>query len=84
MTVTPELHANILRYRLVELWRTGTIAAQLHVHHSTVERLLRQEGLPHVGVVRSSNTDPYLPFILETLKKFPNLRARPWAGEAVI
>lgn len=75
MTVTPELHAKILRYRLVELWRTGTIAAQLHVHHGTVERILRQEGLPRVGVVRSSNIDPYLPFILETLKKFPDLRA---------
>jgi len=75
MPVTPELRAQILRYRLVELWRTGTIAAQLHVHHGTVERILRQEGLPRVGVVRTSNIDPYLPFILETLKKFPDLRA---------
>jgi hypothetical protein len=46
----------------------------LHVHHGTVERILRQQGLPRVGVVRSSNIDPYLPFILETLKKFPDLR----------
>lgn len=75
MPVTPELRASILRYRLVELWRTGTIAAQLHVHHGTVERILRQEGTPRLGVVRSSNIDPYLPFILETLKKFPDLRA---------
>jgi len=75
MPVTPELRAQILRYRLVELWRTGTIAAQLRVHHGTVERILRQEGLPRVGVVRTSNIDPYLPFILETLKKFPDLRA---------
>jgi len=76
MPVTPELRAQILRYRLVELWRTGTIAAQLRVHHGTVERILRQEGLPRVGVVRTSNIDPYLPFILETLKKFPDLRAK--------
>ena len=75
MPVTPELRADILRYRLVELWRTGTIAAQLHVHHGTVERIVRQEGLPRVGVVRSSNIDPYLPFILQTLTKFPDLRA---------
>jgi len=75
MPVTPELRAKILRYRLVELWRTGTIATQLHVHHGTVERILRQEGLPRVGVVRASNIDSYLPFILETLKKFPDLRA---------
>ena len=75
MPVTPELRAQILRYRLVELWRSGTIAAQLHVHHGTVERILRQAGLPRVGVVRASNIDPFLPFIVETLKKFPDLRA---------
>lgn len=75
MPVTPELHAKILRHRLVDLWRTGTIAAQLHVHHGTVERILRQDGLPRIGVARPSNIDPYLPFILETLKKFPTLRA---------
>jgi len=75
MPVTPELRAQILRYRLDELWRTGTIAAQLHVHHGTVERILRQEGLPYVGVVRTSNIDSFLPFIAETLKKLPDLRA---------
>ena len=43
MPVTPELRAQILRYRLVELWRTGTIATQLHVHHGTVERYRKRE-----------------------------------------
>ena len=75
MTVTPELIAQIQRYYHVERWRTGTIARQLKVHHGTVERVLRQAGLAHIGVVRPSNIDPYLPFILETLKKFPDLRA---------
>jgi transposase len=75
MPVTPELHAQILRYYHVERWRTGTIARQLQVHHGTVERVLRQAGLPRIGVVRASRIDPYLPFIHETLKLFPTLGA---------
>jgi len=75
MPVTPELHAQILRYHHVERWRTGTIARQLQVHHGTVERVLRQAGLPRIGVVRASGIDLYLPFIHETLKKFPTLGA---------
>ncbi|OGB76762.1 MAG: integrase [Burkholderiales bacterium RIFCSPLOWO2_12_FULL_67_210] len=75
MPVPPELRAQILRYYHVEQWRTGTIARQLKVHHGTVERALRQAGLPRIGAVRASRIDAYLPFILETLKKFPNLRA---------
>ena len=75
MPVTPELKAQILRYYHVEKWRTGTIARQLKVHHGTVDRALRQEGLPRVGSVRTSRIDAYLPFIVQTLKKFPDLRA---------
>lgn len=75
MPVTPELKAQILRYYHVEQWRTGTIARQLKVHHGTVERALRQAGLPRIGAVRASRIDAYLPFIVETLKKFPDLRA---------
>ena len=75
MSATPELHAQILRYYHVERWRTGTIARQLQVHHGTVERILRQAGLPRIGVVRASRIDPYLPFIHETLKKFSTLGA---------
>jgi transposase len=75
MPVSPELRAQILRYYHVEQWRVGTIARQLKVHHGTAERVLRQAGLPRIGTVRASRIDPYLPFILETLKKFPELRA---------
>jgi transposase len=75
MPVPPELRAQILRYYHVEQWRVGTIARQLKVHHGTVERALRQAGLPRIGTARASRIDAYLPFILETLKKFPDLRA---------
>jgi len=75
MTLAPEIEAKILRYYHVEKWRNGTIARQLHIHHSSVERVLRQAGLPHIGKIRLSRIDPYLPFIRQTLEKFPSLTA---------
>ena len=44
MALAPEIEAKILRYYHVEKWRNGTIARQLHIHHSSVERVLRQAG----------------------------------------
>jgi transposase len=75
MTLTPEIEAHILRYYHVEKWRVGTIARQLRVHHGSVERILRQAGLPRIGTVRPSRIDSYLPFIHQTLEKFPTLTA---------
>jgi transposase len=75
MTLTPDIEAQILRYYHVEKWRNGTIARQLHVHHSSVTRVLSQAGLPRIGPVRPSGIDPYLPFIRQTLEKFPSLTA---------
>lgn len=76
VTISPELEAQILRYYHVERWHTGTIAKQLHVHPDTVARVLAQAGLPRIGApTRPSGIDPYLPFILQTLEKFPRLTA---------
>ena len=76
MTIPLELEAQILRYYHVEKWRVGTIARQLHVHHGTVTRVLAQAGLPRTDPPRRrSQVEPYLPFILETLQKFPALTA---------
>jgi transposase len=76
MALTPELEAQILRYYHVEKWPIGTIARQLHIHHGSVERVLRQAGLPRIGTpLRASRIDPYLPFIRQTLEKFPTLTA---------
>jgi transposase len=68
--------AEILRLFHAEKWRIGTIAAQVGVHHSTVQRVLAQAGLePALVSPRSSRVDPYLPFITETLEKYPRLCA---------
>ena len=77
MALPPEIEAQILRYYHVDKWPIGTIARQLHVHHGSVERVLRQAGLPRIGTpLRPSRIDLYLPFILQTLEKFPTLTAR--------
>jgi len=75
--VTPaDIEAQILRYYHAEKWTIGTIADQLHVHHSVVRRVLAQAGLPRLGSpARRSKIDAYLPFICQTLETFPTLTA---------
>jgi transposase len=76
MAIPPETEALILRYFHVEKWRSNTIARQLAIHHGTVARVLAQAGLPANGSVRrASQMDDYLPFIRQTLEKFPTLTA---------
>jgi hypothetical protein len=76
VTIPPDIEAQILRYYHAERWRVGTIAKQLRVHRDPVARVLAQAGLPHLDrPPRPSKIDPYLPFIHETLTKFPTLRA---------
>ena len=84
MTISHELKANILRYHHVEKWRVGTIASQLGVHHSTVKRVLSETGVDKNRVlVERSIIDPFLSFILEQLKRFPNLTASGLYGMVV-
>jgi transposase len=78
--VSPEESAAILRLHHVESWPVGTIAEHLGRHHDTVERVLAHGGLPIVKhTTRARRVDPYIPFIKETLAKYPRLRAsRLW------
>ena len=70
------LEAEILRLHHTEHWPIGTIAAQLRVHHGTVRRVLAQAGVPVAqNTVRASIAEPYVAFIVETLTKYPTLRA---------
>ena len=71
-----ERAAEVLRLFHAEKWPIGTIARQLDLHHTTVQRVLAQAGLaPRAVVTRPSIVDPYLPFIRETLAKYPKLCA---------
>jgi hypothetical protein len=72
----PDIEAQILRFYNAEKWTIGTIATQLHVHHSVVRRVVAQAGLPRPGPTpRRSKIDTYLPLILQTLDKIPRLTA---------
>jgi transposase len=76
VTVRSDVEAQILRYYHAEHWPIGTIAKQLRIHRDTVARVLAQAGLPRRGQLHgASKIDPYLPFIHETLAKFPTLTA---------
>jgi transposase len=76
MSLSSELQAQILRYHHVEKWRIGTIARQLGIHHGTVQRALHCAGVPPPErSARPSRVDPYLPFIRQTLERYPKLTA---------
>src|ERR1700758_2746919 len=76
MVTPPDIEAQILRFYHAEKWTIGTIARQLHIHHSGVRRVLAQAGLPRIGPPpRPSQIDAYLPFIRQTLETFPTLTA---------
>ena len=76
MVTPPDIEAQILRFYHAEKWKVGTVARQLHIHHSVVRRVLAQSGLPPIGPPpRPSQIDAYLPFIRQTLETFPTLTA---------
>jgi transposase len=76
MVTPPDIEAQILRLYHAEKWTIGTIARQLHIHHSVARRVLAQAGLPRGGPPpRPSQIDAYLPFIRQTLEEFPTLTA---------
>lgn len=76
MTVSKETEAEILRLYYAEKWKVNTIADQLNLHHSTVERVLSENGVSVEKLkVRPSIVDPYIPFIKDVLNKYPRLNA---------
>ena len=77
MTIDKDMEARILRLHHVEKWGVHTIARQLAVHHTVVERVLGQAGLPAPDRgQRPSKRDAYNGFILQTLEKYPRLSAQ--------
>lgn len=74
--IPAELEAQILRLFHAEKWPVGTIAKQVHVHHETVRRVLRDNGVPEKSMPRRrSMADPYVGLIVTTLEKWPSLCA---------
>lgn len=76
MTVGPAVTAEIRRLYYGEHWKRGTIAAQLGVHFDVVARVLGSFG-PKAGTPRPDARvlEPYIPFVDETLARYPKLVA---------
>lgn len=73
-----ETVARIRQLHHAERWPVGTIAAELGLHHETVERALDEQPRAEPPP-RLSRLDSYLGFVRETLAKHPRLRAtRLW------
>jgi transposase len=74
--ITPEQHAEIRRLYYGEHWKVGTIAAALGVHHDTVRAAIAHatQGVRR-SPCRTMLTDPYVPFLRDTLTQYPRLRA---------
>ncbi|HET9736470.1 MAG TPA: IS21 family transposase [Burkholderiales bacterium] len=76
--IDAETVARIRHLHHAEGWRVGTIAAQLGLHHETVERALKEHAPPEPSA-RASGLDPYLEFTRETLERYPRLTStRLW------
>ena len=74
--ISRALEAEILRLHHAEGWPVGTLARQLHLHHSTVRRVLGQAGIAAAHqYTRPAMVEPFVPFIQDTLARFPTLRA---------
>ena len=74
--ISRALEAEIVRLHQAEHWPIGTIATQLRIHHATVRRVLAQAGVPQaVRTTRATLADQYLAFMVQSLTKYPSLRA---------
>lgn len=77
MPITKEKESEILRLYHAERWLVNTIARQLHIHHSTVKRVLERNGIqPQRLHLRKSMADPYIDLIKSTLQKYPRITGR--------
>jgi transposase len=70
-----ETQAHIRHLFFAEHWKIGTIAQQLGVHPDAVRHAVRSDTFHQAQALRPCITDPYLEFVRETLKNYPQLRA---------
>ena len=71
--ISDEQRAKIRRLLFAEHWKVGTIAAQLGLHEDTVKRAIDTDRFVATGRARPSALDPFVPFMRETLKRYPTL-----------
>ncbi len=73
MTVPPEIEAEIRRLVLRDGWKIETTARRFGVHHDVVRRVIRPSGPSPTPPVTKSILEPFKPYIVERLEKYPEL-----------
>lgn len=74
--ISDEQRTKIRRLFFAEHWKIGTIAAELGLHHDTVELAVEPRRFVKRGLISSVTLlDPYCAFIEQTLEQYPRLRA---------
>jgi hypothetical protein len=58
-----------------EHWKIGTIAKELGIHPDAVRSAIESNHFHRAQTLRACITDPYLPFIRQTLDQYLQLRA---------
>ena len=74
--MSEEMRARIRRLFFAEHWKIGTIAAELGLHHDSVEFAVEPRRFVRRGLISNvTQLDPYQSFIRNTLEQYPRLRA---------
>src|SRR5580700_5603949 len=73
--ISSETRVQIRHWFYAEHWKIGTIAQELGVHPDTVRSAIESNRFHRAQTLRPCLTDPYLPFIRQTLDLYPRLRA---------
>ncbi len=85
LTIAVDVVARIVRHHFGDGWPVGVIAKALGVHRDTVKRIVATTGAPPTTAQppHPSKLDPFVPMLLETLTKYPDLTAKRLHGMAV-
>ncbi len=75
MSIDEATRAEIRRLVLGEGWRIGTVARRLGVHHGVVRRALFDTPPETQQAKAASVLEPYKPYIVERIEKYPELTA---------
>jgi transposase len=74
--ISDDQRTRIRRLFFAEHWKIGTIAAELGLHHDTVELAVEPRRFVNRRHASSfTQLDPYRGFIAQTLEQYPRLRA---------
>ena len=69
------MKAEIKRLYHVEKWKIGTIAKHFGIHHNTVKNVIENKNKKGRYRKRKRMVDPFMPFILDTLRRYPEITA---------